>query len=104
MSMNLTAGNDENGDPTLVNLLTCHFSPLPGSSNAAINELIGGARQAELLERSFQINARLGSAYYISDVEAASASNFRIIGWLNLVGSSSSSKLAAGINVFDVWS
>jgi len=70
--MNFTSGDDASGDPTLVNLLTCHFSPLPGSSNAAINALIGGARQAELLARSFQINARLGAAYFISDVEVAS--------------------------------
>ena len=59
-------------DPTFVNLLTCHFSPVPGSSNAAINALISGARQAELLARSFQLNARLGSAYFISDVEVVS--------------------------------
>jgi hypothetical protein len=72
MSINLTSGNDESGDLTCVNLLTCHFSPVPGSSNAAINELIGGARQAELLARSFQHNACLGSAYFISDTEAAS--------------------------------
>jgi hypothetical protein len=31
-----------------------------------------GDRQAELLARSFQINARLGAAYFISDTEAAS--------------------------------
>ena len=72
MSMNLTAGDDESGDLTCVNLLTCHFSPVPGSSNAAINELIVGDRQAELLARSFQKNARLGSAYLISDVEVVS--------------------------------
>ncbi len=72
MSMNLTAGNDESGDLTCFNLLTCHFSPVTGSSNAAINELIGGARQAELLARSFQKNALLGSAYLISDVEVVS--------------------------------
>ena len=72
MSMNFTSRDSATGDPTRVNLLTCHFSPLPGSSNVAINALIGGARQAELLARSFQINARLGSAYFISDVEVVS--------------------------------
>ena len=70
--MKLTSGDDRDSDLTGVNLLTCHFSRVPGSSNAAINELISGARQAELLARSFQKNARLGSAYFISDVEVSS--------------------------------
>ena len=72
MPMKFTSGDDGSLDLRRVNLLTCHFSPVPGSTNAAIDKLIGGARQAELLARSFQQNACLGSAYFISDVEVVS--------------------------------